>query len=376
MNRSKCLEKIHKARRVVIKVGSSLLTESDRIDGVNLEMIRKLRDEIMFLRGLGKDVLLVSSGAVSMGREVLRRYARGGGNASSVARKQALSAVGQSRLMSVYREVFEDVDIPVAQLLITARDFLDRRAYLNIGSAIHELVSLGVLAIINENDTVSTEEIQFGDNDLLSAACASLFHADLLVILTRVDGFLKDNERVPFLPEITQDVMDHAGGPTGPGSGGMITKIRAAQLCGFGGESTAILPGNVDRPVQRLFNGDDIGTLVCAKQSGKLSARKRWLLYARTQGAVHVDDGARDALMERGSSLLPAGIFDVEGDFIAGDIIEIIDSTGRNIGRGIVNYSHNEVTPAIGKGSDQIRREGHIKRSTEVIHRNNLILEV
>jgi glutamate 5-kinase len=278
--------------------------------------------------------------------------------------------------MSVYREIFAEERIPVAQLLITARDFRDRRAYLNIGHAIHELVSLNSLSIINENDTVSTEELQFGDNDLLSAACASLFHADLLVILTRVDGFLVDGERVPFLQGVGPHDMSKAGGPTGPGSGGMITKLRAAQLCSFSGEIAAILPGTEPNPVRALFEGSDIGTVVCGKKKKRLGARKRWLLYSLSRGSVHVDDGARRALVERGSSLLPSGIASASGQFLEGDVIEIIDSSGTPLGRGIAGYSQKELMPMLGMKASQIKDEGLAVRSKEVIHRNNMILEI
>ena len=380
MNRNDCIDRIRNTKRIVIKVGTSLLTDAGRQDGVNRGMIEKLRDEIQFIRGQGIDVMLVTSGAVGMGRQVLRRVIPYTPREDpSLARRQALAAIGQSRLMSVYAECFEKVNIPVAQILITARDFRDRRSYLNIGNTIHELIGMGVLPIINENDTVATDELRelrYGDNDMLSAACASLFHADLLVILTSVEGFLMDGKRVPLLTSIGPEEFAQAGGPADAGVGGMQTKLRAGALCLLSGEILAILPGAMDAPVQALFRGDDTGTLICGRRKRRLAARKRWLLYARTDGCVIVDQGARAALSKRGSSLLPAGVVKTRGHFLAGDVIEIEDDTGRRLGKGITNYSYREILPLLGLNGQEIRRQGHVMRAEEVIHRNNLILEI
>lgn len=377
MNREICIHRIRSVRRVVIKVGSSLLTDSEQHGGINRPMIEKLRDEILFLRHRGVDVLLVSSGAVSVGREILHRFHISSGRENSIVRKQALSAVGQSRLMSIYREIMDQVDLPVAQLLITARDFRDRRAYLNIGHAIHELVSLRTLPIINENDTVSVKELQFGDNDILSASCASLFHADLLVILTNAPGFLVNDLRVPFLENLNEEHWNAAGGPRGPGSGGMITKIRAAHLGKMSGFATAILPGTDSSPVQSLFRGDDIGTIICGSEQSlkqRLGARKRWLLFSQTEGSITIDDGASSAIA-RGSSLLPAGISSVNGRFFAGDVIDIQNGSGKILGRGIVSYSYRELYSFLGMSGAEIRNTGRLNRGEEAIHRNNMILE-
>lgn len=376
MSRQNCLSKVQKARRVVLKVGSSLLTSREQEGGVNRAMIYRIREEIGFLKSRGMDVLLVSSGAVSMGREVIRGFGRTPVTDPTIARKQALSAIGQSRLINAYREAFAEIQTPVAQLLITARDFRDRRTYLNIGHTLQELISMGVVPIVNENDTVSTEELRFGDNDLLSASCASLFRADLLVILTTVEGFLVEKKRVSFLDSIGEEEMALAGGPTGPGSGGMQTKLRAAQLCAMTGEITAILPGTVESPVRALFEGEDIGTLVCGKKRKKLSAKKRWLLYGRPRGEIVIDPGAREALLERGSSLLPAGIQKVSGNFLAGDVIEILGDGGRSLGRGLANYSAKELQPVLGMSGEQIRESHHLTGSPVVIHRDNMILEL
>lgn len=376
MSREEAVERIGRSRRAVLKIGTSLLTESEHPYGVNRRMIEKIGREILFLRERNIQTLLVSSGAVGMGREVLRGVT--GYNPLQdpvLVRQQALAAIGQSRLMTLYAEYFEQLGIPIAQLLITARGFRDRRAYLNVGNTLEELIAMGVLPIVNENDTVSTEELNYGDNDVLSAACAALFRADLLIILTSVSGFLMDGGRVPFLSRIGPRERAQAGGPEGPGRGGMSTKLRAGELCLRGGEILAILPGGEEEPVQGLFRGDDIGTVIAGERKRKLSARKRWLLYVRTTGSVVVDDGARKALVERGSSLLPAGITRLKGRFLAGDVIDCEDEDGRVIGRGICNYSYRELLTLVGRNAEELRRRGQVLRIEEVIHRNNLILE-
>ena len=374
MIRSNAIERVRGAKRVVIKVGSSLLADPENPEGINLAMVRVLRDEIRVLRERGVDVVLVSSGAVSMGREIMRGMNRPF-DTDSLVRKQALSSIGQSRLMAVYAREFAEVGLPVAQLLLTARDFRHRRAYLNIGHTLEELRKLGVVPIVNENDAVSTQELRFGENDLLSAAVATLYRAELLAILTSVGGFLMDGERVPFLERVGPAELAEARGPEGPGSGGMQAKVRAAQLCLQSGEVMAILPGRHTAPVSALFGGEDIGTVFCTARTEKLSARKRWILYAIAEGALVVDGGARRALAERGSSLLPAGILSIRGNFLAGDVVEIMDEVGGVIGRGIVEYSFRELEPMLGRRSVDLKEEGLSPRGEVVLHRNNLILE-
>jgi glutamate 5-kinase len=375
MNRDSCLKRITGSKRIVLKVGTSLLTDPQSEDGINHAVIAMLRDEILFLRGLGIEVVLVSSGAQGMGRQVLRRLKRNGPASDTLARKQALAAIGQGKLMSVYAEAFAPAGLFVAQILITARDFHDRRTYLNIGHTMQEILAMGGLAVVNENDTVLADEIQFGDNDVLSAACASLLHADALLILTSVEGFLVDGVRVPFLSDVTKSEMSLAGGPSGPGTGGMFTKLRAGQFCLMSGASFAILPGRIQNPVQSLFRGNDVGTMICGENGVRMGARKRWILYSRSRGSVVVDDGAKRALVERGSSLLPAGIIRVEGRFFPGDVIEIEDRSGLSIGRGITNYGQREVLVIMGRKSSEFEKEGRHDQAHEVIHRNNMILE-
>lgn len=375
MNRFEFLQTA-RLKRVVIKVGTRLITDPDAPHGVDEAMIRKLRGEILFLRERGIETILVSSGAVGTGRHLIRDvFKLPVMKEPTLARRQALSAIGQSRLLSRYGEIFQEVGLPVAQLLLTARDFRDRRAYLNIGHTVEELGRIGAVPIVNENDTVSTDELQFGDNDLLSAAVTALFRADLLVILTSVEGFLFEGARVAELSRIEDRHRSQAGGPEGPGRGGMETKIRAGELCLLSGSALAILPGRTDAPVQTLLSGADFGTLIYGQMRRPLSARKRWLLFARTQGGVTVDDGAVRALVERGSSLLPAGVRRLRGRFLAGEVIEVENLAGRIIGRGIVNYSYRELERMLGLSGRELRDSGLLHRSEELIHRNNLMIE-
>ncbi|MCE9600421.1 MAG: glutamate 5-kinase [Spirochaetia bacterium] len=365
MSRADYVQAIQKARRIVIKVGTSLLTDSN---GMRETMVNTLVSEIDFLRKQNKQVMLVTSGAVGMARSILRERTQ----TSDLAKKQALAAIGQGRLISQYERAFAKNGLLTAQLLITARDLRDRRAYLNIGNTMEELIGMDVLPIINENDTVSTDELKFGDNDLLSAACSSLFGAELLIILTSAPGFLKAGERVSHMSSITPDDMVHAQGPAGPGSGGMRTKLRAGQLCLISGQMLAILPGDEAQPIQSLFLGRDIGTLIAGQSKRRISARKKWLLYARPEGELRIDAGASNALTQKGSSLLAAGIREIRGTFLAGDPVDLLTLDGITLGRGIINYSERDLSHYLANPDAEKKR---LHGPGEVIHRDNLILE-
>lgn len=365
-------------KRLVLKIGSSLLADSNADDGLNQTTLNMLRKEIVRLRKAGIEVLLISSGAVNTGRHwIARRYDIKPQHNPDLARRQALSAIGQTPLLAKYTQIFSEHKIPVAQILITARDFRERRSYLNIGHTIQELMKLGALPVINENDTVATDELQFGENDLLSAACAALFEADLLIILTSVEGFLIKGKRLGQIKAIQAEHRMAAGGPLGPGSGGMQTKLRAGELCQLSGQALAILPGYHASPISALLEGADIGTLIHLHGgTRKIGARKRWLLFASTKGGVVIDAGARQALAERGSSLLPAGILEIKGDFYAGEAIEIMDADGILIGRGLSSYSSREVQPMLGLNRSQLGQRGLTTHGDAIIHRNDMILEI
>lgn len=375
MNHSNDRELLHNmvlsSKRVVIKVGSNLVapaSENGEPSGIDRAMIEKLCQEILFLKRKGIEVILVSSGAVSMGRAVLSKTKLDYQPITKpgLSRKQALAAIGQARLISFYGEIFNTSNLAVSQVLLTARDFRDRSAYLNIGHTIEELLRMGVVPIINENDTVSTEELRFGDNDLLSAACAGLLRSDLLILLTSVDGFLIDNRRISALTVIDRNTMSKAGGPSGGGSGGMRTKLRAGQLGLRTGFRVAILPGRHIAPVESLFAGEDIGTLIGSNQTTSLNARKQWLLFVRSKGSLVIDDGAVDALLHNHSSLLWAGVRKVNGVFSQSEVVEILNSNHQSIGRGIVRAGSKEIEHSIKESSPL---------TFEIIHRNDLITE-
>ncbi|MBW7857276.1 MAG: glutamate 5-kinase [Leptonema sp. (in: Bacteria)] len=359
------------SKRVVIKVGSNLVapaTSNGEPSGIDRTMINKLCNQILFLKQKGIEVILVSSGAVSMGRAVLSKtqLTYQPITKPGISRKQALAAIGQARLISFYGEIFNTSNLAVSQVLLTARDFRDRSAYLNIGHTIEELLRMGVVPIINENDTVSTEELRFGDNDLLSAACAGLLRSDLLILLTSIDGFLIDNQRISALTVIDRNTMSKAGGPSGGGSGGMRTKLRAGQLGLRTGFRVAILPGRHKAPVESLFAGEDIGTLIGSNQTTSLNARKQWLLFVRSKGSLVIDDGAVDALLNNHSSLLWAGIQKVNGVFSQSEVVEILNSNHQSIGRGIVRAGSKEIESSI---------KQKLPLHFEIIHRNDLITE-
>ncbi|MBE7437144.1 MAG: glutamate 5-kinase [Spirochaetales bacterium] len=372
MDRQAALARVRSAERIVIKIGSSLLLDPDG-RGLDEAMLQRLAGQIMFLREESRQILLVSSGAVALGRTRLHALAKTKDSAdgASLRTRQALSTIGQPLLMQRYAELFREKGIPVAQLLITARDFRNRRSYLNIGHTIESLIRSGALPIINENDAVSTAELQFGENDILSAACAALFRAGLLIILTSVEGFLDGAQLIPFLSQITAKERRLARGPEGPGSGGMAAKIRAGELCLASGSALAILPGREKNIIADFLAGKEKGTLIAGPGGGKLSARKRWILYSMAHGTIDVDAGAARALAERGSSLLAAGIRQVDGTFFPGDVVGIRGPEGE-VGRGIVNYSSREVQELAGRKSEE--HAGLFVRGTEIIHRDNLVL--
>ncbi len=367
--------KSDRLRRVVIKVGSSLLFDKEHPEGIHANLIASLRDDILYLRERGIEVMLVTSGAVQSGRHFIQKFGIRPHQRPSLERRQALSALGQDILMAHYRREMSKAGIPVAQLLLTARDFRDRRAYLNIEHTLQELIKLNALAIVNENDTVATDELQFGENDLLSAACAALFHAQLLVILTSADGFMLNGSAVRELQRIEALHWQAARGPEGPGSGGMLTKLRAGELCMLCGISLAILPGQTPRPLYSLLEGAQIGTFISNPKRIPMSARKRWILFARTQGTVIVDSGACKALTEKGSSLLPAGVCSIRGKFLPNEAVEIEDRQGGKIGRGIIYYSYREILPMLQLSAEEIRKRNLAGREQVLIHRNNLVLE-
>ncbi len=355
---------------VVVKVGTSSLTGgTSRLDRA---FINDLAAQISAAWADGHRVVLVTSGAITAGAERLGLKTR----PRALAMKQAAAAVGQGLLMEVYSAAFGACDRAVAQVLLTRQDTADRARFVNARHTLTALLRLGVVPIINENDTVAVDEIRFGDNDTLAALVATLTQADLLVLLTDVAGFFgSDGGVLPEVAEITPELMELAGGAgTGSGTGGMVTKLQAAAIAGEAGIPTIIARGCDPGVLTALLRGDDIGTRFLAR-SRRLPSRKQWIAHgAPPRGALTVNPCARRALAVQRRSLLPVGVVGVEGQFQAGDTVRIIDESGTEFARGIVSCDHREAALALGHRSDQLAALVGRDDLTEIVHRDNLVL--
>jgi len=368
---------MRKGKRLVVKVGTSTLTDGGK--RLSPPRMVDLARQITSVRLQGVDVILVSSGAIAAGREALNypelpRF---------IPKKQMLAAVGQPRLMAMYTEYFAIYNQRVAQVLLTRADLMDRRRYLNARDTFEALLLQGILPIVNENDTVATEEIRFGDNDTLSAQVAALVEADELILLTDQEGLFNADPRlvpnahlIQEVPaeEIPETLWEAAGGSrSGLGTGGMVTKLRAADLARRSGTTVWIAQGKEKDIIFRIVNGEKIGTRF-APMISHLEGRKRFLLAGhQVQAGVWVDQGAALAL-SRGGSLLPVGIMRVEGDFERGDTIRILNEQGKLLALGLTYYSSAEVQRFAGKHSDQIESILGYTFGEEVVHHNHMVL--
>ena len=369
-------EILKQAKRIVVKIGSSLV--SSREAGLQPERIDRLADEIAALRSSDRELLIVSSGAIVSGikKLALKDYPK------SLPVKQAAAAVGQSRLMWAYEKSFERLGLRVAQILLTHQDLADRRRFLNARHTLAALIDFGVIPIINENDTVSVEEIRVGDNDSLAAEVAHLVDADLLVILSDVDGLFTEDPRknpsaqlIPVIGEINDDIERRAGvSTTFEGTGGMATKVRAAKKVGEYGVATLILNGQRAGLLPTVLNGGDGGSLFLAKER-RLTSRKHWIGYTlRPRGTITLDQGAVEALAKRGKSLLASGILNVTGLFEAGDPVSCLDQDGKEFAKGLVNFSSDTVGKIKGLKTAEIQQQLGPQEYEEVIHRDNLVI--
>lgn len=363
-------------RRVVVKVGSAVLTTGS---GLNQAVLDNLGEELTFLRECGREVILVSSGAVASGRKKLAL----GNRALRMREKQAAAAVGQSSLMRSYEKLFEDKGQKVAQVLLTHDDFSHRDRYLNVRNTIFTLLEWGILPIINENDTVSVKELRFGDNDTLGAMVANLIDADAFLCLTDVDGLYTGNPctnpeatRVHTVLEVTDEVEQMAGNVCGSllGTGGMRSKIVAARMVAAKGGCSFIGPGREPAVLRALFAGELVGTFFLPQEK-KLASRKHWIAYTlRPKGFLVLDAGACRALLVKGKSLLPSGIREVRGSFGVGDPVHCLDGDGKAIAAGLVNYASAAIERIHGCHTSKIEELIGFKDSDEVIHRDNLVL--
>ena len=369
-------EVLKKARRIIIKIGSAVLTNDN---GINTGFIADLAREISLLRQQKREVILVSSGAVAAGKRRIEWQQPG---VPSMKEKQALAAIGQFSLMRTYEEAFRFYELDAAQVLLTHDDLAHRSRYLNVRNTILTLLEFGVTPIINENDTVSVEELRFGDNDNLAALLTNLLEADLFICLTDVDALYDKNPQkdptaqpIRIVPEITEDIENMAGNSNSSfGTGGMQSKIKAAKIVRSGGGSSVIAPGRTDRILQKIFQGESIGTFFSPCQK-RMKGKKQWIAHVlKPKGSVILDDGACDALAKRGKSLLPSGIVEVSGDFERGDAVDMLSKSGSRIGVGLVNYNKSEVEQVKGLHSKEMQMKLECFDSVEVIHRDNLVI--
>ncbi|MBK8230720.1 MAG: glutamate 5-kinase [Candidatus Eisenbacteria bacterium] len=366
-----------KAERIVVKLGTSTLTEGSQ--RLHAPRILDLARQIDLILRRGATVTLVSSGAVAAGRERLGEVEGSAG----IPTKQMLAAIGQSRLMALYESIFGFYDRVVAQVLLTRTDFMRRQSYLNARNTFETLRQHGVIPIVNENDTVATEEIRVGDNDNLSALVAGLVDADLLVLLTDQEGLFTGDPRLSRDAELIREVKAHpippelweaAGGTrSGLGTGGMSTKLQAADLARQAGADVRIASGSAPDVLIRLADGEEIGTRFPRVES-PLESRKRYILAGWSgRATIAIDPGAADALGRHGS-LLPVGVTRVEGAFQRGDTVQVLSPDGRELGRGLVNYTDDELGRIRGERSERIRELLGYDYGDEVIHRDDFVL--
>lgn len=363
-------------KKIVVKVGTRLLTyETGKL---NLGIIEKLVRELADLKNQGKDIILVSSGAVGAGIGKLGlKY-----KPVQIPEKQAVAAVGQGVLIQFYEKLFAEYGHVVAQVLLTREDIENRGRYINSRNTLLHLFKFNAIPIINENDTISTEEIEFGDNDRLSALVSTLVNADLLIILTDIDGLYTANPRldptakcIPLV-EVISEELKSAAGTTGEmmATGGMITKLQAAEIAMSAGIDMVIADGHHENILKRIISGEPTGTYFCA-QGGHLRSRKRWIAFAqKVKGTIIIDQGAENALKIQGKSLLPSGIIQVNGEFTRGETISIVGPEGEEIARGLVNYSAQELRQIMGCKSIEINGILGYSSEEEVVHRDNLVL--
>lgn len=364
------------AQKIVVKVGTSTLTHSN--GKLNLEQIERLVRQLSDLRNQGKDVVLVSSGAIGAGMGKLNLQER----PKTIPEKQAVAAVGQGILLHIYEKIFAEYGQATAQLLLTKADLEHRQRFLNGRNTLLTLLRLGVIPIVNENDTVAFEEIKFGDNDTLAALVGTLIDADLVILLTDIDGLYngdprrqKGVQRISVVETIDVQIESLAGSVGSKfGSGGMATKVTAASIAVNAGIPLMIGHGADPHIIRKLTSEEDVGTLFVPIDM-KPHLRKKWIAFgSHVGGRILVDEGAKEALLHKGKSLLPSGITAVEGNFSAGDVVEIADKDGREFARGITNYSGLELNRIKGQKSKDICPILGYKDFDEVIHRDNLSL--
>lgn len=371
MNRTKVLTKV---KRIVVKIGSRVITSSK--NELDLKLIEALVKDIKDLHKKKYQVLIVSSGAIVAGLKNLKLASR----PTDLPSKQAASAVGQVELMHSYSTAFKKHKIPTAQILLTRDDLHNRHRYLNARNTMLRLLEKGVIPIINENDTVAVDEIKFGDNDTLSALVALMMDGDLLAMLTDIDGLYTDlpskNKKAEFIScvdKITSKIEKMAK-CKGSGAGGMETKIQAAKMLTESGIPVVIANGREKNILTKISSCKNVGTFF-SPADAKKKGKKKWIAFSlKTKGEIVIDKGAKEALLKKGKSLLPSGILSVKGKFDSGDSVSITNEKGKELARGLSNYSSIETEKIKGLKSSEIKKTLGYKDYDEVIHRDNLVV--
>ena len=363
--------------KIVIKIGTRVLTNNDGF--LDKNQIMKLSKQVIKLRSRGFSVVVVSSGSIGAGISALGCLKR----PTILPELQAAAAIGQGKLIEVYNECFKKHGYHAAQLLLTRQDFEDRQRYLNACNTLHSLLRFKVIPIINENDTISVEEITFGDNDILSALVTNLLRADLLVLLSSVDGLYttppvsgRNCSVLSVVDSISDDIKKLAFRlKTKEGTGGMESKLEAASIATGSGEAVIIANGRQLDVLSKIMSYENVGTLFIPNKK-KVASRKRWIGFTvRPKGRIYIDEGALSALQKRGKSLLPSGVVRIDGKFNKGDVVSIVDvNEDKEIARGLMNYSDDEVRKVKGLRTSLIKKTLGYKLYDEIIHRDNIVL--
>ncbi len=362
-------------KRLVIKIGSNILASPEQ--GLNSKRLHAITKDVSDIIDSGYEAVIVSSGAIAAGLKKLGLKEI----PKDIKRKQAAAAIGQSSLMWAYEHSFADFNKKVAQVLLTRDDITNRLRYINAKNTMYALMSYGVIPVINENDPVAVDEIKFGDNDILAALVAGLVEADMLIILSDVDGLYtrdpryKDARLIDRVDEITPDIEEIAGGRgSAISTGGMYSKLLAAKQVNNYGIPAVVINGKKSGLLINLFNGEKVGTYFKPKKE-RLSSKKGWIAYGlKSKGAIYLDDGAVKALTSQGKSLLPSGITKIDGNFDVGDAVSCVSKEGKKIAKGLTNYSSKDLKLIKGKRTSEIERLLGYKYSDEAIHRDNLVV--
>jgi glutamate 5-kinase len=370
-------ELIKNIKRMVVKIGSSSITTAEK--GLDFASIEKFVDEVSLLMKKGIEVLIVTSGAIAAGLKSMDIEKK----PDELAMLQAAASAGQVELMSLYSSLFSKRGIKMGQILLTHEDTTGRKQYLNIKNTIETLLGLGIVPVINENDCVAVDEIKFGDNDQLAAMVAVLTEADMLVILTDIEGVYdrdprvyKDAKLISHIDKVNEDIEDAAGGiGSAYGIGGMKSKIKAAKICSFSGIKMIIAGSRNSDVLGRIISGDNIGTFFAPAAEKKVKGVKKWIAFGKkTRGSIVIDRGAEEVVLNKGKSILAVGVVEVSGKFGRGDTLKVFSVDGKLIAKGISNFSSEDIERIKGKNKEKILSDFGPSMSDEVIHRDYLVV--